>query len=68
MQLIKNFAGDVYRNRKIILSLALNDFKMRYAGSYLGIVWAFIQPIMTILVYWFVFQVGFRSGSVEKVP
>ncbi|MNW34180.1 Teichoic acid translocation permease protein TagG [compost metagenome] len=68
MQLIKRFTGDIYNNRKVILSLALNDFKMKYAGSYLGIIWAFIQPIMTILVYWFVFQVGFRSGSVEKVP
>lgn len=43
--------------------LAKNDFKTRYAGSYLGIVWAFIQPVITILVYWFVFSVGFRSGT-----
>ncbi|RUT42872.1 ABC transporter permease [Paenibacillus anaericanus] len=65
---IKGFCGDMYNNRKLITSLALNDFKMKYAGSYLGIIWAFIQPITTILVYWFVFQVGFRSGAVEKVP
>ena len=43
--------------------LAKNDFKTKYAGSYLGIVWAFIQPVITILVYWFVFSVGFRSGT-----
>ena len=30
--------------------------------------WAFIQPIVTVLVYWFVFQVGFRSGEVGTVP
>ena len=23
----------------------------------------FIQPVITILVYWFVFSVGFRSGT-----
>lgn len=65
---VRNFVGDLYRNRRLINSLAFKDFKMKYAGSYFGIIWAFIQPITTILVYWFVFQVGFRSGAVEKVP
>lgn len=51
---------DIYRNRRLVLKLAKNDFKTKYAGSYLGIVWAFIQPIVTILVYWFVFSVGFK--------
>lgn len=45
------------------MKLAKNDFKTRYAGSYLGIIWAFIQPVITIMVYWFVFSVGFRSGT-----
>lgn len=46
---------ELYQNRGLIMSLAKNDFKTKYAGSYLGIVWAFIQPIVTIMVYWFVF-------------
>lgn len=60
--------GELYQNRKLILKLAQNDFKTKYAGSYLGIVWAFVQPVVTIMVYWFVFSVGFRSGSVEEYP
>ncbi|OAB42991.1 ABC transporter permease [Paenibacillus glacialis] len=48
---------------KLVLELSKNDFKNRYAGSFLGIIWAFIQPLMTIAVYWFVFEVGFRSGN-----
>ena len=55
-------------NRKLIFNLAKNDFKTRFAGSYLGVVWAFIQPIITVLVYWFVFQVGLRSGDVGNFP
>lgn len=47
----------------LVMKLAINDFKVRYVGSYLGIIWAFIQPLITILIYWFVFQVGFRSGD-----
>ena len=60
---ILSLPADIIRNRRLIAKLAWNDFRTRYAGSYLGIVWAFIQPIITILVYWFVFSVGFRAGT-----
>lgn len=59
---------DIYANRKLANNLAKNDFKTKYAGSYLGIIWAFIQPIVTILVYWFVFQVAFQSQPVNDCP
>ena len=52
----------------MLLSLAKNDFKAKYAGSALGAVWAFISPVITILIYWFVFQVAFRSAPVGNVP
>ena len=59
---------ELYQNRKLIWKLARSDFKTRYAGSYLGIFWAFVQPIVTIVVYWFVFQIGLRSGDVGDTP
>lgn len=59
---------ELWGNKKLILNLAQNDFKTKYVGSYLGIVWAFIQPLVTIVVYWFVFQVGLRSGNVGDFP
>lgn len=58
----------IINDRKMIFSLAKNDFKTKYAGSYLGIVWAFVQPIVTVLVYWFVFQVAFHSQPVDDFP
>lgn len=60
----KNIIGD----RKLLISLAKNDFKIRYAGSYFGIMWAFVQPICTILVFWFVFQMGFKSADIGEIP
>ena len=60
--------AELYHNRQLIFSLAKNDFKTKYAGSYLGIVWAFVQPIVTILVYWFVFSVGLRAGNADDYP
>ena len=60
--------GELYRNRRLVLSLAKNDFKTKYAGSYFGTVWAFIQPVVTICVYWFVFGLALRGGADRGVP
>lgn len=60
--------AEIWGSRKLILNLAKNDFKTRYAGSYLGIVWAFIQPVVTIMVYVMVFTVGFKSGTTQNIP
>ncbi len=68
MSSLRSVTKEMYDIRKLTASLAINDFKMKYAGSFLGIIWAFIQPIVTILVYWLVFQIGFRAAPVEKVP
>ena len=60
---------ELKNNKKLIFNLAKNDFKTKYAGSYLGIIWAFVNPIITIVVYWFVFEYGLRAGSpIKGVP
>ena len=60
---------ELKNNRKLIINLAKNDFKTKYAGSYLGIIWAFVNPVITIIVYWFVFEYGLRAGSpVKGIP
>lgn len=60
---------ELKNNKTLIWKLSKNDFKTKYAGSYLGIIWAFIQPVVTILVYWFVFEFGLKSGSpIKGVP
>ena len=60
--------SNIIKNRKLAVYLAKNDMKNKFAGSYLGIVWAFVQPVITILLYWFVFQIGLRSQDVADVP
>ena len=59
---------EIYQNRKLVFSLAKNDFKTKYAGSYFGTIWAFIQPIVTICVYWFVCGLALRNGADRGVP
>lgn len=53
---------DIWNNRKIAMNLAINDFKTHFSGSYLGVVWAFVQPIVTALLFWFVFEFAMGSG------
>ena len=55
--------GDVIKNRRLVWELAKNDFKTKFAGSYLGIIWAFVQPIVTVFVYWFVFEKALSAGT-----
>lgn len=66
MKFIVNILTEVWRRKRLILDLAKDDFKLRFAGAGLGAFWGFIQPFVTILLYWFVFQVGFRSGSADN--
>ena len=59
---------EIFRDRGMFLAIVKNDFQARFAGSYLGLFWAYVQPLITICLYWFVFQVGLRSGSVSDHP
>lgn len=54
---------ELYQSRHLIWKLAKNDFKKRYAGSYLGAVWAMAQPVVTVLMYYIVFDKIFESGA-----
>ena len=54
---------ELWDNRALIFKLSKNDFKTKYAGSYLGIIWAFIQPVVTIVMYWLVFEKGLKAGA-----
>ncbi|MCD4742388.1 MAG: ABC transporter permease [Desulfobacteraceae bacterium] len=63
------FIKALMKNRKLLMTLAVNDFKQEYLGSYLGLVWAFIKPTVFIVVIWFVFEIGIRSApSTNGVP
>ena len=47
----------------LIWKLSRNDFKTRYAGSYLGALWAMVQPVVTVLMYYIVFDKIFKSRA-----
>ena len=48
---------NLLRYRGLISSLVARELKARYRGSILGFVWSFINPLLLLLIYSFVFTV-----------
>ena len=67
MKLIRGLK-DTFGKRRIIVDLAKADFKRRFVGSYFGIIWMFVQPIVTVFIYYCVFQLGFKSAPPVNAP
>lgn len=68
MQPWKQMSAHYSNQIKLVFGLAQKDLQVRFLGSYLGLIWAFIQPTVQILIFWFVFQVGFKSVPVDNFP
>ena len=60
---IKQLPMELWQSRRLIWKLAKNDFKKRYAGSYMGVVWGFAQPLVTVLMYYLVFDKIFGNKT-----
>ena len=68
MKKLLNFLKKIHRNRRLIIAMAAREIQSRYIGTLGGLAWSIINPLMFILVYWFVFSVGFRVQPAGNVP
>ena len=62
---------DLMDNIVLIARLAMNDFRGRYSGSALGVIWAVVQPLTMIVMYTMIFAVVLKvrvgaRGSVSE--
>ena len=55
MHLLRQFVHELKDKRKMIADLAGSDFRKRFAGSYFGVVWMFVNPVVTVLIFFFIF-------------
>jgi lipopolysaccharide transport system permease protein len=46
---------DLFRYKDLFFTLAYREFRVRYAQTFLGFFWAFLQPAATLLIFTFVF-------------
>jgi ABC-type polysaccharide/polyol phosphate export permease len=59
----KSFYVELYELRHLIFELVKRDFKSRFTGSYLGLMWTILQPLLMMLIMWFVFGHGLKVGG-----
>ncbi len=55
------FFKDLIKSKQLLYVLAKNDFKEQFLGSYLGIFWAILRPVLFMIIVWFIFSVGFKG-------
>ncbi|EQM26080.1 teichoic acid ABC transporter permease [Bacillus licheniformis CG-B52] len=52
-----------YLSLPLIIRLAAYETKSKYQMNYLGVLWQFLNPLIQMLAYWFVFGIGIRKSS-----
>jgi len=60
--------ANLVRYRGLISSLVARELKARYRGSVLGFVWSFINPLLLLLIYSFVFTTVIPNEVVGVQP
>jgi lipopolysaccharide transport system permease protein len=57
--------GEVWERRELLFFLALRELKVRYRQAALGIGWAVLQPLLTMVVFTFIFHrvAGIQVGG-----
>jgi len=58
----KNYWRDLWRYRELFQVLAWRDFTVRYRQTVIGIAWAVIRPVLTVVIFTVIF------GRVAKLP
>jgi lipopolysaccharide transport system permease protein len=62
----KNYWSDLWRYRELFYILSWRDIKVRYKQTTLGILWAVIRPLLTMIVFTLIFGkvAGMKNDSV----
>ena len=60
---------ELFRYRQLLFSLALKDIRVKYAQTVVGLLWAVLNPLITLAVLVFAFNKvgGVDTGSVHPV-
>ena len=59
---IKNYWLDIWRYRELFVFLSWRDIAVRYKQTIIGVAWAVIRPLLTMMVFTVVF------GKIAKLP
>jgi lipopolysaccharide transport system permease protein len=51
----KNYWKDLWRYRELFYILSWRDLKVRYKQTVIGVVWSILRPLLTMMIFTFVF-------------
>ena len=65
---LASIVGTNLKNFRQSISMAAIELNKAYSGSSFGMVWAFVKPVLFVLVYWFGITIGIKGGNDGNVP
>lgn len=57
----REIIASLWRNRSLLKASVKREVLGRYRGSFMGIIWSFLNPLFMLAVYTFVFSVVFKA-------
>lgn len=57
----KELFFDIKKNRSLLFHLTKRDITNKFKGSYAGFIWSFLNPLLLLIVYTFVFSVIMKA-------
>jgi ABC-type polysaccharide/polyol phosphate export permease len=60
-----NGLKELWSYRSLVRNLVARDLKVRYKSSVLGVVWSWLNPLLMMLIFTFVFDVLWERSDVE---
>jgi homopolymeric O-antigen transport system permease protein len=60
--------ADLYRYRELFANLFRRDLQTRYKGSFLGVAWSLVNPLILMGIYVLVFSVLWKTAQVPHYP
>jgi lipopolysaccharide transport system permease protein len=57
----RELVASFWRNRQLIMQLSKREAIGRYRGSVMGLAWSFLNPLLMLVIYTFVFSVVFKA-------
>lgn len=64
----RHYWRDIWRYRELFLVLAWRDISVRYKQTIIGVSWALVQPIVTMIVFTLIFGKIAKLPSSDRVP
>ena len=59
---------ELWAHRDLLWVMTRRELAVRYAGSMAGVLWAYIQPLLTIGAYFLVFDIVFAMRMGDSAP